>query len=414
MMFRKTAGAAALAATLAPFASAHAAAPSNEELYQSIQALQAEVKALKEQLATQPPAAAAPAAAPAPATAAAITAPVAAEAAVSKVKLGGYGELHYNNLDNDTTKKDKKEIDFHRFVLFAGYDFTDKIRFVSELELEHSLAGDGTTPNGSKAKPGEIELEQAYIEFDLPAQQRAKAGLFLVPVGMLNEVHEPTTFYGVERNPVESNIIPTTWWEGGAALGGLFGATGLSYDLAVHSGLAMPVSGSNAFKPRSGRQKVAEARAENLAYTVRLNYTGVPGLKAGVSAQYQEDATQNLDATAVEAVLTEAHVAFDYRALSARALWAQWDLKSKAAAALDRDEQEGYYGELAYRVLPKLGLFGRYSAWNNGGAGATEIRQENYGLNYWPVDGVVLKADYQLQDGDDNFDGFNLGVGYHF
>ena len=74
-----------------------------------------------------------------------------------QVHIGGYGELHYNNWDiSDGTKK--REIDFHRFVLFFGYDFTDSIRFHSELELEHSLAGDG--------KPGEVELEQAYVEFD--------------------------------------------------------------------------------------------------------------------------------------------------------------------------------------------------------------------------------------------------------
>ena len=145
-----------------------------------------------------------------------------------QVHIGGYGELHYNNLEfPDGTKF--RELDFHRFVLFFGYDFTDSIRFHSELELEHSIAGDGQN--------GEIELEQAYIEFDLTENMETKAGLFLIPVGILNETHEPTTFYGVERNPVERNIIPTTWWEGGAALTGRFGGSGVSYDLALTSGL---------------------------------------------------------------------------------------------------------------------------------------------------------------------------------
>jgi len=113
-----------------------------------------------------------------------------------KTHLGSYGELHYNKIE------DNKQIDFHRFVLFLGHDFTDNIRMFSELEVEHSLAGDG--------KPGEVELEQAYVEMDLSERSAIKAGLFLLPVGILNETHEPNTFYGVERNPVEKNIIPST------------------------------------------------------------------------------------------------------------------------------------------------------------------------------------------------------------
>jgi len=426
MLFRKTAGAVAITAALAAFGPAQAAAPTNDELYRIIQDLQQEVQTLKSQLGAQK----AEPAPPATAAAEPVASPVMTEAAVSKVKLGGYGELHYNNLDNETSGKDKKEIDLHRFVLFAGYDFSDDVRFVSEIEIEHLLVKDtdvtcaeGDTPadgiqgdecGKASTTKGELELEQAYLEFDLSEQQRLKAGVFLIPVGILNEIHEPTTFYGVERNPVENQIIPTTWWEGGVALGGLFGATGLSYDVAVHSGLSVPTSGGDAFKIRNGRKKVSEAPAHDLAYTARLQYAGVPGLKFGGSVQYQEDVTQNTDKSTVEAVLTELHALAQYGPVSARALWAKWDLKSPAAELADRDEQEGYYGELAFKALAKLGVFGRYAAWDNGGTGDTEIRQQNYGVNYWPVDGVVIKADYQLQSGADDFDGFNLGLGYHF
>ncbi|OUR68170.1 porin, partial [Cycloclasticus sp. 46_83_sub15_T18] len=117
-----------------------------------------------------------------------------------KTTIGGYGELHYNNLSGKGGASDKDAIDFHRFVLFFGHEFSDDIRFFSELELEHSIAGDG--------KDGEVELEQAYIDFDLNDQHTARAGLFLLPVGIINETHEPPTFYGTERNPVEKNIIP--------------------------------------------------------------------------------------------------------------------------------------------------------------------------------------------------------------
>ncbi len=212
----------------------------------------------------------------------------------SKVHIGGYGELHYNNLKSDDDSATKKEIDFHRFVLFFGYDFNERIRFASEVELEHAIAGDGQN--------GEIELEQAYIEFDLAQQHRAKGGLFLIPVGILNETHEPTTFYGVERNPVEKNIIPTTWWEGGAMFSGEFGATGLSYDIGAHSGLA---GGTDV---RDGRQKVSEAKAEDLAATARLKYTGIAGLELAATVQVQGDMTQDSSDDVDGATLIETHL----------------------------------------------------------------------------------------------------------
>ena len=114
---------------------------------------------------------------------------------LDRTSLGGYGELHYNGGEAD-------EVDFHRFVLFIGHEFNDRLRLFTEFELEHSLAGEG--------KPGEVELEQAWIEFDVTDTQHARAGLFILPVGILNETHEPPTFFGVERNQVESAIIPTT------------------------------------------------------------------------------------------------------------------------------------------------------------------------------------------------------------
>jgi len=114
------------------------------------------------------------------------------------VSMGGYGELHYNRVDTDKGYSD--EVDFHRFVLFFGHDFSDRVRFFSELELEHSFSGD--------AAPGEVELEQAYVEFALTHKLSARTGLFLLPVGILNETHEPPSFYGVERNDVEHIVLP--------------------------------------------------------------------------------------------------------------------------------------------------------------------------------------------------------------
>ncbi|MEQ1440680.1 porin [Fontimonas sp. SYSU GA230001] len=391
------------AALLASTPARAADAPPPGDIQGQIERLQSELRALKAQIDEQNQHSSAQQRADAEQQAQidALADRIERPSATSKAKFGGYGELHYNNLDS------KREIDFHRFVLYAGYDFSDGIRFVSEVELEHALAGE--------SKPGEVELEQAYLEFDLPAQQKARGGLFLVPVGILNETHEPTTFYGVERNLVESAIIPTTWWEGGGAIGGPIAGTGLSYDLAVHSGLKLATTGSNAYAIRGGRQKVANAVADDLAYTLRLRYTGIPGLELAGTVQYQADATQALDNEQVSALLTEAHAVFERGPFSARALWAAWNLDGDGPKAVGRDRQDGYYGELGYRIRPTVGLFARYSVADNGGpADATEIRQTDIGINWWPHKDVVLKADYQNQDRAADNDGFNLGIGYRF
>lgn len=322
-----------------------------------------------------------------------------AESGLSGTSLGAYGELHYNGGNKD-------QIDFHRFVIFLGHEFTDDLRFFGEVEIEHSLAGEG--------KPGEVEIEQAFIEYDLNDFHRAKAGLFLLPVGILNETHEPSTFYGVERNPVESNIIPTTWWEAGAGLAGSI-APGWSYDVAIHSGLEVPVAGGSAFKIRSGRQKVAEATATDFATTGRVRYTGIAGLELAASLQYQQNVTQGVIDDA-SATLFTTHAVWQRGPWGLRALYARWDIGSDEFEAAGADEQDGWYVEPSFRVNEQLGLFARHAAWNTrAGGNGDDSTESTVGVNFWLHEHVVLKADYQWQNdeaGDD--DRINLGVGYTF
>nr|MBP6683463.1 porin [Halioglobus sp.] len=328
-----------------------------------------------------------------------------------RTQIGSYGEMHYNNLDDQNDNGgDKDELDFHRFVFYLGHDFSEKTRMFSEVELEHSIAGDDQN--------GEVELEQAYIEHDLGEATRMKAGLFLIPVGILNQTHEPDTFYGVERNKVEANVIPTTWWEGGLSLGGEI-APGWSYDTAFTSGLKLDADAGQ-FKIRDGRQKVSEADASDPAYTANLKYTGIAGLELGATLQYQQDIYQGLYVEDIDALLYEAHLSYLNGPFGLRALAATWDIDSaidtiKAGSAT----QEGWYLEPSWLLMRDLGIFARYSVWDNqaDGGGDTEFTEWNLGFNYWLEEHVVLKLDYQFQDAPANqkeLDGLNLGVGWSF
>lgn len=322
-----------------------------------------------------------------------------------RTSLGGYGEMHLNFGSTDM-------IDFHRWVLFIGHEFNDTMRVFSEFELEHSLAGDGA--------PGEVELEQAYVEFDLSAYSKARAGMFLLPIGMLNEIHEPNTFYGVERNNVEKNIIPTTWWEGGA---GFTQTTdfGWAFDYSVHSGLNVPTTGSKAFNIRSGRQKLAEAEMKAGAGTVRAKYTGIPGFEFAASAQYQQDMAQGSLNESISATLLTTHIDWQRDGFGFKALYARWDIDGRAPALLGRDEQFGYYLEPSYRWNTEFGdwgVFARYSTYDLSANSIINTANEYYdfGVNYWPHPNIVFKADVQLSEpanGNDE-ETVNLGVGYMF
>jgi len=248
--------------------------------------------------------------------------------------IGGYGELHLN-------QGDKEQIDFHRFVLFVNHRFTDRIKFFSELEIEHALSGDG--------QPGEVELEQAYVEFTLNNNWSIRAGQYLLPLGILNEVHEPDTFYGVERNNVEVNIIPTTWWEGGAMVTKNF-ENGLGFDFGVHSSLAVTtdLSSSNAFRIRSGRQKVAEADASDYAATFRARYNGIEGLSLTAFANYQNDIAPD-SSEDNSALLLGASAVYQNGGFGLRALFGHWDIQGQSFEDNDADSQWGLYVEPSYK-----------------------------------------------------------------
>ncbi|MCF8474177.1 MAG: hypothetical protein K9G26_05705 [Emcibacter sp.] len=328
----------------------------------------------------------------------------------SATSVGGYTELHYN-----AGKKD--QIDLHRFVVFLSHEFNEKIRFFSEFEIEHSISGEGQV--------GEVEIEQAYIEMDINENHKASLGVQLIPVGIINETHEPPSFYGVERNNVETNIIPATWWEAGAKLSGNL-SDNIGYDIMIHSGLDTTGYG---YKIRNGRKKVGEAPWKNSALTARAKWHVTNGIDIAASFQYQTDITQSsLDDEKASATLFEIHTDIkqgvsENSTLGLRALYAQWNVNSDTAKSLGRNIQRGWYVEPSYKIALRhnhaVGFFARYSLWDNEAGDHTDsaYKQTMIGINYWPHERVVLKMDYQIDDFTNNNKEdrrINLGVGLQF
>jgi len=318
--------------------------------------------------------------------------------AISSTTIGGYGEHHYNHVNDGSD-----QIDAHRYVLFVSHQYSESIEFFSEFEIEHGIA--------SATDAGEVEVEQAYIQWQISDNQALKIGQFLVPIGIINETHEPDTFYGVERNSVEKRIIPATWWEAGVMNSGTFGE-GFSYDVGFHSGLE--TTDANI---RSGRQKNSKASAETWALTGRIKYTGIQGLELASTINWQQDLTQG-EADKASATLIELHAVYNTGPFTVKALYAGWSIGGDAAETSGADDQSGLYIEPSYRISEKLGVFARYSTFDkSAGEGADSAESQfDLGLNYWLADTVVLKFDLQNQNNDSatEKDGFNVGVGWSF
>lgn len=353
--------------------------------------------------------------------------------------LGGYGELHYNDVTyNANGEQTPGNLDFHRFILYAGYNFNDWITFRSELELEHTLleAEDG------EAEGGEVALEQAYVDLRLQRELGIRAGLMLVPVGIVNPVHEPPTFNGVERPNVEKYLIPSTWRESGI---GIFGSTesGLSYQAYVMAGLKPnEINGEEGI--REARQGGFESSTANIALTGRLDYR--LGLNTSIGASYffstmsheiedgSAEEVSTLDGAAFN--LIEGHAQYQKGRFEARGLLVYSVLNDVEDLNLAfgnnaGESQFGGYAELGYDILPffaptteqQLKVFGRYESYDTQ-LSTVQIPENpeygrmdyTFGLTYKPTSQVAFKADYQFfkSEGAKDIQQLNLGVGYNF
>ena len=412
---------------------------SEAELMKRLDTLAAELQSVRAELAAtrqktdaveqrQQQAAAAPvvAAAPVPAPAAAV------EASSPKTVIGGYGEVTYNR---PTKNASAAQADVRRVVLGISHRFDERTKLVTEFEWEHAVT--------SATDRGEAAIEQAYIEREFGSGVRAKAGLFLIPAGLLNTNHEPTVFYGVERNFVETAIIPTTWREAGLGLSSTLD-NGLSWDVGVTTGFDLTkwdaASADGRESPLGSiHQEGQLARSRDLALHAALNWRGVPGLLLGGSVFSGKAGHSTADFTGNKARVTlwDLHARYtpgpwDLSALYARGTISNTDALNQASIGNPNpipSSFAGWYAQAAYRAWQAgdytLAPFVRYERFNTAqryaglplgvdvASGPTE-KVTTVGANLRIGEGVVLKADYQKFSEDSTRDRFNLGLGYAF
>ena len=345
------------------------------------------------------------------------------------VTVGAYGELTYNQ-----PEALNGELDVQRLVLLFGYKFNDKTQFVTEVEFEHVE---------------EVFIEQAFINYNVAPNVNLRGGLMLVPFGIINEFHEPTTFNGVERPAVDNVIVPTTWREIGFGVSGRFNELSLGYQAYVFNGFKSTsfdgnggvngaLKGSNGL--RSGRQKAIQSTIDSPTLSMKFDYYGFPGLRLGLSGYFgdtqAEDDVEAIDGANIGISMIGLDARYAFQRFTARGQYVHGSLSGTEAynnlTGKDLGSAlQGWYLEAAYNLLPqekyqRLFAFARYEQYDTH-AGTDGSLQQNdaynrndltTGLSYHLAPGVVLKGDYQFRDnavsGGDVANRLNFGIGVWF
>ena len=345
------------------------------------------------------------------------------EAVPNGMTFGGYAEVLYNQ-----PKGANGDIDVQRLILLFGYKFDDRTQFVTEVEYEHVK---------------EVYVEQAFVNYSISNSLNVRAGLMLVPMGIINEYHEPTTFNGVERPSLDEQLVPTTWREIGIGLSGRSDGLSLRYQAYLfngflsHNGTDGLIKGMNGF--RSGRQKGAQSVFRTPNLSMKLDFYGINGLRLGLSGYFGKtqaaDEVFDTPGSRVGLSMIGLDARYSFRKFTARGQF----ITSSISDAQEYnqltnkdlgDSMSGYYLEGAYNILPitnrqRIFVFVRYEDFDTH-ASVTSFTPKNLnfhrkeittGFSYHLAPGVVFKMDYQRKStvgGDLDVNQFNAGVGVWF
>ena len=345
------------------------------------------------------------------------------------VTLGAYGEMTYNQPESNNG-----ELDVQRLVLLVGYKFSDQVQFVTEIEFEHVE---------------EVYVEQAFVNYAIAPNVSLRGGLMLVPMGIVNEFHEPTTFNGVERPAVDNVIVPTTWREIGFGVTGRSNELSIGYQAYVFNGFKSTsfggdggvngfLKGSNGL--RSGRQKGIKSTIDSPTLSLKIDYYGIPGLRLGVSSYFgktqAEDDVEAIDGSNIGISMLGLDARYAFKRFAARGQYIHASLSDTENYndLTGRDlgsALKGWYIETSYNLLAqeksqRLFAFARYEKYDtHADTEGDLLRNDNYnrndltmGLSYHIAPGVVLKGDYQFRDNanadNDVQNRLNMGIGVWF
>lgn len=324
---------------------------------------------------------------------------------VGKVSITGYGQIDFNQPIVNNQRRNA-ELDVHRMIILFGYQYSSKLSFLTELEMEHV---------------SEVYVEQAYLNYSFSPMLNFRAGLVLIPMGFINEYHEPPVFNGVERPMLDTRIVPSTWREIGMGFTGMITPASISYQVYLVNGFAS-FNGSPKLRGvdalRGGRQKGAESFMSSPNLSAKVSYYGILGLELGLSGYFGKTQStlydgidpkdQILVQTADSSVVDVSMMAFDYK-------FRKGNIRSRGQVVysmLGNTQQYneftgrdlgsalfGYLGEVSYVIPFKM----------QGEAHEIEpfVRWEHYNTHFEVENGIEKNDAY-------SYNGLAIGLGYRF
>ncbi len=352
------------------------------------------------------------------------------------VSIGGYGELTFRHNDVNARGGAKSIADMQRLILYLGYAFDEKLKFNSELELEHASTSGAHGTGG-----GYFKAELAYLDYQFRPEFGLRGGLLLMPVGIVNEVHEPPTFPSAERPYFERRIMMSTWEEMGL---GAYGTVGpVDYRIYLINGLMLKGGGDyDVLEPlKTVRQRGARAVADRFGFTGRFDINLPLNVKLGASLVYAD--VQSKGGSDSKLGLRRGSKVESLTMLSPHLWWqyAGWDVrfvgavvKTDDALRMSQDlfgnniqnpdtganknnimpeEQRGFYLQVAYDLFRLFGpenqelyVFGIYEDFDTHRKvpsgylkpDGNKLKVYNLGISYKPHPLVAIKADYAKLD----------------
>jgi len=345
------------------------------------------------------------------------------------LKIGGYGQIDYNQPIGSDTRQNGT-LDVHRLVVLFGYRFNSRTQFITEIEFEHVK---------------EVYVEQAFLQYKINNYVNFRGGLLLVPMGIVNEYHEPPAFNGVERPLVDKYITPTTWREIGFGFSGNIIDASIKYQAYLVNGFngyddSGHLNGENGL--RKGRQKGAESFISSPNLTGKVEYYGIKGLNIGLSgymgksqttmkdglSKQDQAAQQSSDSSVVGISMAGMDARYRIRGFQFKGQLYYTSISNTeeynyftTSGAVPNDlgsSMLGYYFEAGY-------VFSRLENYNTHQSVASGIIQNDAynntvitsGLGWKITSGSVLKADIQFFKSKSDTDFakvLNVGIGVMF
>ncbi len=359
------------------------------------------------------------------------------------LSIGGYGQTFFKA--TDTGPNTALPL---RQILYFGYRFNDWIVFNSEFEFETEVEQE----DGGTEREHEAEVEFAYLDFAFDPRFNARAGLVLLPLGIINEEHEPPTFFGNERPFVEKTIIPTTLRENAVGAYGELAGGAVEYVGYLQNGFDAGGLGPETASEGLGDVKQdGAAFAEDLAFSGSVDWHPMLGATVGVSGLHGDMDQLNRFSGDATITMWDVHGEWKRDGLWLRGLFTQADIDDTRSVnnTVDFDpdtnvrdapsgnavpeKMQGWYVEGGYNILrfiegtgnQKLYPWVRYSqvdtqdevvsGFSKNGSNDREIITA--GVHYMPHPQVAIKAEFRDFDSDgptNNQEEFLVGLGYNF